>query len=43
MTLETIEKMKQPKSNTHKKKISRSISMWWEERKQEDLTHGQIR
>ena len=43
VTLETIEKMKQPKSNTHKKKISRSISMWWEERKQDEITHGQIR
>ena len=43
MTLETIEKMKQPKSVTHKKKISRSISMWWEERKQDEITHGQIR
>ena len=43
MTLETIEKMKQPKSKTHKKKISRSISMWWEERKQDEMTHGQIR
>lgn len=35
-TLETIEKMKQPKSNQHKKKISKSITSWWEERKQED-------
>ena len=43
MTLETIEKMKQPKSKTHKKKISRSISMWWEERKQEEMTQGQVR
>ena len=32
-TLETIEKMKQPKTNQHKKRISKSISMWWEERK----------
>ena len=29
--------------DTHKKKISRSISMWWEERKQDEITHGQIR
>ena len=32
-TLETIEKMKQPKTTQHKKRISKSISMWWEERK----------
>ena len=32
-TLETIEKMKQPKSNQHRKRISKSISSWWEERK----------
>ena len=36
VTMETIEKMKQPKSNQHKKKISKSITSWWEERKQED-------
>ena len=36
LTLETIEKMKQPKSYQHKKKISKSITSWWEERKQED-------
>ena len=40
MTLETIEKMKQPKSIQHKKKISKSITNWWEERKQEDLRYG---
>ena len=34
-TLETIEKMKQPKSIQHKKKISKSITNWWEERKNE--------
>ena len=32
-TLETIEKMNQPKTTQHKKRISKSISMWWEERK----------
>ena len=33
VTLETIEKMKQPKTIQHKKKISKSITNWWEERK----------
>ena len=40
VTVETLEKMKQPKSTQHRKKISRSISVWWEERKQEDLRDG---
>ena len=35
-----IEKMKQPKSTQHKKKISNSISVWWEDRKQEEVRHG---
>ena len=39
-TLETLEKMKQPKTLTHKEKISKSISNWWVEKKQEDLRHG---
>tara|TARA_B100000941_G_scaffold289865_2_gene270284 strand:- start:1268 stop:1486 length:219 start_codon:yes stop_codon:yes gene_type:complete len=39
-TLETIEKMKQPKTIQHKKKISKSITNWWEERRQEDLRYG---
>ena len=34
LTLETIEKMKQPKTVEHKKKISKSITNWWEDRKQ---------
>ena len=38
-TLETIEKMKQHKTVEHKKKISKSITNWWEERK-EEVTHG---
>jgi hypothetical protein len=40
VTVETLEKMKQPKSTQHRKKISKSISVWWEERKQEDLRNG---
>ena len=42
-TLETIEKMKQPKSTQHKKKISNSISVWWEDRKQKEIEYGFIR
>ena len=40
LTLDTIEKMKQPKSIQHKRRISKSITNWWEDRKQEDLRHG---
>ena len=40
LTLDTIEKMKQPKTIQHKKKISNSIQNWWEERKQEEIRHG---
>jgi len=32
--------MKQPKSTQHKKKISKSITTWWVEKKQEDLRYG---
>ena len=35
-TLETIEKMKQPKSTQHKKKNSKSKTTWWVERNRED-------
>ena len=31
--------MKPPKTVEHKKKISKSITNWWEERK-EEVTHG---
>ena len=40
LTMETIEKMKQPKTTEHKKKISKSISTWWEIRKQEEIEYG---
>ena len=43
LTLDTIEKMKQPKSIQHKKKISKSITNWWEERKQEEVGYGDNR
>jgi hypothetical protein len=39
-TLETIEKMKQPKTVEHKKKISKSITNWWEDRKQQEVDYG---
>ena len=40
LTMDTINKMKQPKTIQHKKKISNSISVWWEDRKQEEVRHG---
>jgi|TARA_B100000214_G_C23829726_1_gene563591 hypothetical protein len=40
LTMDTIEKMKQPKTTQHKKKISKSIRSWWLEKKEEDLRHG---
>jgi|TARA_B100001094_G_scaffold267498_1_gene270807 hypothetical protein len=40
LTLDTIEKMKQPKSTQHKKKISKSITDWWVEKKQEVEEYG---
>ena len=40
ITLDTIEKMKQPKTIQHKKKISKSITSWWVERKQEVEEYG---
>ena len=36
-TMETIEKMKQPKTVQHKEKISQSITNWWENRKQQEI------
>jgi len=43
LTVETIEKMKQPKTVEHKKKISKSITSWWEDRKQKEIEYGFIR
>ena len=43
LTLETIEKMKQPKTIEHKKKISKSITNWWDDRKQQEIEYGSIR
>ena len=39
LTMETITKMKQPKTTQHKKKISKSISVWWEDRKEQEQLH----
>ena len=35
LTVETIEKMKQPKTIQHKKNISKSITNWWEVKRTE--------
>ena len=43
LTMETIEKMKKPKTVEHKKNISKSITKWWVIRKKEDIKHGFIR
>ena len=43
LTMETIEKMKKPKTIEHKKKISKSITNWWEDRKQREVEYGFIR
>ena len=43
LTLKTIEKMKQPKSIQHNKKISKSITNWWVERKEQEIEYGFIR
>ena len=40
MTLETIEKMKQPKSNTHKENFSFDIDVVGREKTGEDLTRS---
>ena len=39
LTMDTIEKMKQPKSRTHKKNISQGMTLYWEERKQQESLH----
>jgi hypothetical protein len=36
LTMETIEKMKQPKATEHKKNISQGMTLYWEERKQQE-------
>ena len=40
VTMETIQKMKQPKTTQHKKRISKSISSWWVDRKEKEMTYG---
>jgi len=39
LTMDTIEKMKQPKSRTHKKNISQGMTLYWQERKQQESLH----
>jgi hypothetical protein len=42
--METLEKMKQPKSKVHKKNISQGMTLYWEERKeQEALKYKEFR
>ena len=43
ISLETVEKMKQPKTVEHKKKISHSVQKWWDtkrEPKWQSLDHN---
>ena len=40
LTMDTIDKMKQPKTTQHKKRISKSISSWWVDRKEKEVTYG---
>ena len=37
ISLETIEKMKKPKSNIHKKNISQGMTLYLQERKEQEL------
>ena len=36
LAMDTIEKMKKPKSKVHKKNISQGMTLYWEERKQQE-------
>jgi len=40
VTMETINKMKQPKSRTHKQNISHGMTQWWEKKKQQEINYG---
>ena len=40
VSMEVIEKMRQPKAVNHKKKISKSITNWWDDRKQQEIEYG---
>ena len=43
LTMETIEKMKQPKSRVHKKNISQGMTLYWQERKElESLKYKEL-
>ena len=41
LTMETIEKMRKPKTEEHRTNISNSMSMYWE-RKHKEMISGQI-
>jgi hypothetical protein len=36
VTMETIEKMKQPKTVEHKRKISYGVQKWWDDKRELD-------
>ncbi len=36
LTLQTIEKMKQPKTVEHKKKISYGVQKWWDDKRESE-------
>jgi len=42
VSMDTIEKLKQPKTNTHKKRISKSMKIYWENlKREENVTYTQ--
>jgi hypothetical protein len=43
LTVDTIEKMKQPKTIQHKKNISKSITNWWEQKRIEQEQRQTLR
>jgi hypothetical protein len=36
LTMETIERMKKPKSRVHKKNISQGMTLYWQEKKEQE-------
>ena len=43
LALDTIEKMKQPKTIQHKKKISKGLQKWWETKKNIDVEWNNVK
>lgn len=37
--MDTIEKMKQPKTVQHKQKISQSVKKWWDNKRDDEWQH----